>query len=112
MKFEIDDGDVDFGDGTQGVDRGPQPARREVPRPPPSAEGQLESGGTIPLDNTEAAYDIVGVFGDLTTTTEEIDTQQLSEALNVVAETVDGSAPEIAAAFDGNRAVVTERLPA
>ncbi|UMG92309.1 MlaD family protein [Nocardioides sp. TF02-7] len=67
----------------------------------PAGDGQLASGATIPLDRTESAYDIVGVFGDLTETTEEIDTRQLSEALDVVSGTLDGAAPEISAAFDG-----------
>jgi phospholipid/cholesterol/gamma-HCH transport system substrate-binding protein len=101
VKFEIDDGDVDFGpDSTASIEVLNLLGEKFLDLQP-STEGQLESGGTIPLDNTEAAYDIVGVFGDLTTTTEEIDTQQLSEALNVVSGTLDGSAPEIAAAFDG-----------
>ena len=41
------------------------------------------------------------MLGDLTTTTESIDTQQLSQALDVVAGTLDDAAPEIEAAFDG-----------
>ena len=81
VKFEIDDGDVDFGpDSTASIEVLNLLGEKFLDLQP-STEGQLESGGTIPLDNTEAAYDIVGVFGDLTTTTEEIDTQQLSEAL-------------------------------
>lgn len=67
----------------------------------PGGEGQLAQGGTIPLERTESAYDIVGVFSDLTTTTEEIDTEQLSRALDTVAETLDVAAPEIEGAFDG-----------
>lgn len=67
----------------------------------PAGEGQLAADGTIPLENTESAYDIVAAFGDLTETTEEIDTEQLSEALNVVGETLNESAPEIEAAFEG-----------
>jgi phospholipid/cholesterol/gamma-HCH transport system substrate-binding protein len=67
----------------------------------PVGGGQLASGGTIPLERTEAAYDIVGVFSDLTTTTEEIDTDQLSRALDTVADTLDVSAPEIQSSFDG-----------
>ena len=67
----------------------------------PAGKGQLADGGTIPVERTKAAYDIVGVFGDLTTTTEEIDTEQLSKALDTVADTLDVSAPEIKASFDG-----------
>ncbi len=101
VAFEIEDGDVDFGpDSTASIEVLNLLGEKFLDLQP-SAEGDLESGGTIPLENTQAAYDIVGVFGDLTTTTEEIDTDQLSAALDVVSETVDDSAPEIAAAFDG-----------
>ena len=55
----------------------------------------------IPVDRTSSAYDIVGVFGDLTETTEAIDTDQLDQALDVVSDTVNQSAPEIQASFEG-----------
>ena len=100
VRFEVD-GDVEFGPESEASIEVLNLLGEKFLDVQPSPEGQLESGGTIPLENTEAAYDIVGVFGDLATTTEEIDTQQLSEALNVVSETLDGSAPEIAEAFDG-----------
>ena len=101
VKFEVDSGDVDFGpDSTASIEVLNLLGEKFLDLQP-STDGQLESGGTIPLDNTEAAYDIVGVFSDLTTTTEKIDTRQLSEALDVVSQTMDQSAPELAAAFDG-----------
>lgn len=67
----------------------------------PSDEGQLEEGATIPVENTRSAYDIVDVLGDLTTTTEAIDDEQLTEALDVISETLDGAAPEIQESFTG-----------
>lgn len=67
----------------------------------PVGEGQMEAGDTIPVERTESAYDIVGVLGDLTTTTEEIDTEQLTQALDVVADTIDEAAPEVQASFEG-----------
>ncbi|KAA1416372.1 MCE family protein [Nocardioides humilatus] len=101
VKFEVDGGDVDFGpDSTASIEVLNLLGEKFLDLQP-SAEGQLKSGGTLPLDQTEAAYDIVGVFSDLTTTTEKIDTNKLSEALDVVAGTMNDSAPEIAAAFDG-----------
>ncbi len=101
VKFEIDDGDVDFGpDSTASIEVLNLLGEKYLDLQP-SPEGQLESGGKIPLDNTVAAYDIVGVFGDLTTTVEDIDTTQLTEALDVVSQTMNDSAPEIAASFDG-----------
>ncbi len=101
VKFEIDDGDVDFGpDSTASIEVLNLLGEKFLDLQP-SPEGQLDSGGTIPLEHTEAAYDIVDVFSDLTTTTEAIKTDQLSEALDVVSQTMNDSAPEIAAAFDG-----------
>ncbi len=55
----------------------------------------------IPVERTQSAYDIVGVFGDLTTTTERIDTDQLKQALDVVADTTNQAAPEIESSFRG-----------
>ena len=67
----------------------------------PAGDGQLDEDTPIPVDRTSASYDIVGVFSDLTETTEQIDTHQLDQALNVVSDTVNQSAPEIQASFEG-----------
>jgi phospholipid/cholesterol/gamma-HCH transport system substrate-binding protein len=67
----------------------------------PAGSGQLSEDEPIPLARTRSAYDIVGVFGDLTTTTERIDTGRLTKALDIVADTTDRSAPEIQASFRG-----------
>jgi phospholipid/cholesterol/gamma-HCH transport system substrate-binding protein len=101
VKFEIDDGDVDFGADSKASIEVLNLLGEKFLDVTPEGDGRLESGGTIPLENTEAAYDIVGVFGDLATTVEDIDTTQLSKALDVVSQTMDDSAPEIGAAFDG-----------
>ena len=67
----------------------------------PAGDGQLSADDVIPVDRTESAYDIVGVFSDLTTTTERIDTDQLAQALDVVADTTNKAAPEIEQSFRG-----------
>jgi phospholipid/cholesterol/gamma-HCH transport system substrate-binding protein len=67
----------------------------------PAGKGQLDEDTPIPVDRTSSSYDIVGVFGDLTETTEQIDTDQLDQALDVVSDTVNQSAPEIQASFEG-----------
>jgi phospholipid/cholesterol/gamma-HCH transport system substrate-binding protein len=67
----------------------------------PAGSGQLGEDDVIPVDRTRSAYDIVGVFGDLTTTTERIDTDRLAKALDVVADTTNEAAPEIEASFRG-----------
>jgi phospholipid/cholesterol/gamma-HCH transport system substrate-binding protein len=67
----------------------------------PAGSGQLDQDTPIPVDRTSSSYDIVGVFDDLTRTTEQIDTHQLDQALNVVSDTVNDAAPEIQASFEG-----------
>lgn len=100
VKFEVD-GDVDFGPDSRASIEVYNLLGEKALELTPAGEGQLRSGGTIPVERTESAYDIVQVLGDLSTTTEEIDTDRLTEALDVVAGTVDEAAPEIKAAFDG-----------
>jgi phospholipid/cholesterol/gamma-HCH transport system substrate-binding protein len=67
----------------------------------PAGDGQLDQDTPIPVDRTSSSYDIVGVFGDLARTTEQIDTHQLDQALDVVSDTVNEAAPEIQASFEG-----------
>ena len=67
----------------------------------PAGDGQLDRDTPIPVSRTSSSYDIVGVFGDLAETTEKIDLPQLEQALSVVADTVNTSAPEIQASFEG-----------
>ena len=100
VKFELDGG-VEFGkDSTASIEVLNLLGEKFLDVQP-VGKGQLEAGDTIPLERTQSAYDIVGVFSDLTTTTEEINTEQLSRALDTVADTLDTSAPEIKASFDG-----------
>ncbi|MCW2816277.1 MAG: mce related protein [Nocardioides sp.] len=67
----------------------------------PSGDGDLSQDEPIPVERTRSAYDIIGVFGDLTTTTEDIDKEALKTAFDVLSETVDSAAPEIAESFRG-----------
>ncbi|KRA37227.1 MULTISPECIES: MCE family protein [unclassified Nocardioides] len=100
VKFDLD-GDVAFGKQSTASIEVLNLLGEKYLDVQPVGKGQLAEGGRIPVERTESAYDIVGVFSDLTTTTEEIDTRQLSEALDTVADTLDVSAPEIQASFDG-----------
>lgn len=67
----------------------------------PSGDGRLSQDEPIPVERTRSAYDIIGVFGDLTETTEDIDKQALKDAFDVLSDTVDSAAPEIAETFRG-----------
>lgn len=67
----------------------------------PEGDGELESGGTIPVSRTDAGYDIVQTLGTLTTRTEDINTERLSKALGVMADTLKQAAPEVRSSFTG-----------
>jgi phospholipid/cholesterol/gamma-HCH transport system substrate-binding protein len=100
VKFEVDHG-VEFGKESEASIEVLNLLGEKYLELTPAGEGQLAEDTPIPLERTESAYDIVGVFGDLTTTTEEIDRGQLVDALDVVSTTMTQAAPEIEASFDG-----------
>jgi len=100
VKFEVDHG-VEFGEESEASIEVLNLLGEKYLELTPAGDGQLAEETPIPLERTESAYDIVGVFGDLTTTTEEIDRDQLVDALDVVSTTMTQAAPEIEASFDG-----------
>jgi len=100
VRFEVDHG-VEFGKDSEASIEVLNLLGEKYLELTPAGEGQLAEDTPIPVDRTESAYDIVGVFGDLTTTTEEIDRGQLVDALDVVSTTMTQAAPEIEASFDG-----------
>jgi phospholipid/cholesterol/gamma-HCH transport system substrate-binding protein len=67
----------------------------------PAGPGQMASGSTIPISRTHTTYDVVSTLDQLTTTTEQLDTDQLAEALRTLAGTIDASAPEVHESFSG-----------
>jgi phospholipid/cholesterol/gamma-HCH transport system substrate-binding protein len=67
----------------------------------PKGPGQLKPGGEIPLRRTVAAYDVVQAFSDLTTTTEEVDTERLAKALDTISTTFQDSPAEVRASIKG-----------
>ena len=100
VTFEVDHG-VEFGDESQASIEVLNLLGEKYLELTPSGSGQLAEDDVIPVDRTQSAYDIVGVFGDLTTTTERIDTGKLQQALNVVSDTMDAAGPDIQASFEG-----------
>jgi phospholipid/cholesterol/gamma-HCH transport system substrate-binding protein len=67
----------------------------------PAGPGQMPDGSTIPIDRTRTTYDVVSTLNQLTTTTEQLDTDQLATALHTLAGTIDASAPEVHQSFTG-----------
>ncbi len=68
---------------------------------------ELEPGGTgtlsgpIPTSRTSPAYDVVQAVSDLSDTVDQIDTAQLAKALDTVATTFRGAAPDVRRAVSG-----------
>ncbi len=67
----------------------------------PEGSGQLPAGATIPISRTDAGADIVGTLGQLTTQTEQTNKENLTTALNTLAEVIDTAAPEVQSSFSG-----------
>src|SRR3954447_23497669 len=82
----------------------------------PAGSGQMAHGSTIPVSRTHTTYDVVSTLSQLTTTTEQLDTDQLASALTTpqqrataqpasapptLAGTIDASAPEVHQSFTG-----------
>lgn len=53
----------------------------------PRGSGSMKAGAEIPLDRTQPSYDMTEVLADVTTTTEEIDTDRLATALDSLSNT-------------------------
>lgn len=56
---------------------------------------------TIPLDRTSTPYALTDALGDVSQTVEELDTEQVTEALDQISETMDAAGPEVRGALDG-----------
>ncbi|SOD80909.1 phospholipid/cholesterol/gamma-HCH transport system substrate-binding protein [Streptomyces sp. Ag109_G2-15] len=67
----------------------------------PKGPGRLKPGSEIPLRRTVSAYDVVQAFSDLTTTTEEVDTDRLAKALDTISATFQDSPEEVRASIKG-----------
>lgn len=67
----------------------------------PAGAGDLEKGSVIPASRTIAPYNIVDAFSDLSSTTDEIDLQQVSEALTALSDIATETPEEFRGAIRG-----------
>jgi phospholipid/cholesterol/gamma-HCH transport system substrate-binding protein len=67
----------------------------------PAGPGQMAEDALIPRTRTQPAYDVVNALGELTTTTQQIDKQRLSRALDTLSSTFRGSADEVRGSLRG-----------
>lgn len=57
----------------------------------PAGAGQLDEGSTIPVSRTRSAYDVVEAFTGLAERVDQIDLDQLKDAMNAVATATSGT---------------------
>ncbi len=67
----------------------------------PSGKGQMKEEATIPIERTTSPYDVVEAFEGLAATSEQIDTDQLAEALTTLADLTRNTPEEFKAALGG-----------
>jgi virulence factor Mce-like protein len=67
----------------------------------PRGAGELDPERPIPLNRTASPYDVVEAFADLSTTVDEIDTAQLANSFEVLAETFADTPDEVRTSLQG-----------
>ncbi len=67
----------------------------------PDGVGQLEPDSTIPVARTDAPYDVVSAFSDLSSTTERIDTERLAKAFDTLAGVAEKTPQEVRGSLVG-----------
>ena len=67
----------------------------------PAGAGQLADGSEIPLGRTTSPYDIVEAFSGLADTSDRIDTDQLAESLDTLAQLTESTPEEFRQALQG-----------
>ena len=67
----------------------------------PAGTGELKKGSTIPVSRTVAPYNVVEAFSDLSTTTDELDVDEVSKALAELAKIAARTPKEFRGAIKG-----------
>ena len=99
VKFDIDT-DVDLGADSSAQIKTDSILGRRALGIYSDGRGELEDR-TIPIDRTSVPYSLTSALGDLSDTVEAMDTDSVQDALDVLAETMEDSSPEVRGAIDG-----------
>ncbi|WP_116101242.1 MCE family protein [Amycolatopsis thermalba] len=67
----------------------------------PVGEKALDPGTPIPTERTLAPYDVLDAFRDLSTTVNDIDTDQLAQSFDVLSQTLSGTSDNVRGALNG-----------
>jgi len=71
----------------------------------PAGSGQMEEGAEIPRERTSSPYEVVKAFEGLAERSERIDTSQLADALNTMADLTENTPDEFQTALRGMSAL-------
>ncbi|MTD57758.1 MCE family protein [Amycolatopsis pithecellobii] len=67
----------------------------------PQGSGTLNPSTTIPKERTLSPYDVLDAFRDLSSTVDQIDTQQLARSFDTLSQTLSGTPAELKGALSG-----------
>jgi virulence factor Mce-like protein len=67
----------------------------------PRGAGELDPDQPIPVERTASPYDVVEAFADLSTTVEDLDTEQLASSFEVLADTFADTPDEVRTSLQG-----------
>ena len=68
---------------------------------PSADDGRFDADEPIPMDRTRAAYDVPKELGDIAANVEDINIDQLSDALHTTSDVLEDTSPELHTALDG-----------
>lgn len=98
VKFHVADG-IRLGDRTEAAIKLKNVLGSKTLEVNPRGDGKLS--GPIPLDRTTPAYELPDALGDLSTTVNGINTDQLSKSLDVLAHELSNTPPDLRVAVQG-----------
>jgi phospholipid/cholesterol/gamma-HCH transport system substrate-binding protein len=98
VEFTVSD-DIRLGDRTQAAIKTTSLLGNKIVEITPRGEGHLS--GTIPMDRTASPYQLPDAIGDLTATISGLNTNQLSDSLATLSETLRDTPPQLKLAVDG-----------
>ena len=98
VKFTVDD-TIRLGERTEAAIKTKSLLGNKVIEVTPRGDSHL--AGTIPMERTQSPYQLPDALGDLTSTISGLNTNQLSDSLSTLSDTLRNTPPQIRAAVDG-----------
>jgi phospholipid/cholesterol/gamma-HCH transport system substrate-binding protein len=98
VTFDVDSG-VRLGEGTEAAIKTKSLLGAKILEVMPRGDGRLSH--TIPLDHTTPPYQLPDALGELTTTISGLNTDQVSDSLRVLAQTLRDTPPSLRVAVEG-----------